>query len=299
MRLVSLSVFASFAALISAQTTTTDDFTATAIQLTFTKTPTGSASASAPASASASGSVTSSGPGSSGSSGSFTLPSSSVGGSSSVLYPNSTVPRTSSLASSRAAVSTVTDAATPFTPSSSSHISAATTLDSATASAILEQHNAKRSLHKDTPDLAWDDELSAFAYEYANSLKNTAQDPCSGVLVHSSNRQNQGENIAFGTTSDPNVLVDYWYDEIKYYDYNDITGIEHNGEEVGHFTQLVWASSSNVGCAVLQCDTQATYGQNSIYLICEYSPAGNVYDATQGQDEFSYFKSNVLPLKST
>lgn len=92
-------------------------------------------------------------------------------------------------------------------------------------------------------------------------------------------------------------MVDYWYDEIQYYDYDNVTGITHDGQEVGHFTQLVWASTTKVGCAVIQCDTMAKYGQNSQYLLCEYTPAGNVYNGTPGQDEFSFFKENVQRLK--
>lgn len=156
-----------------------------------------------------------------------------------------------------------------------------------------------RALHVDTDDLVWDDGLSAWAYDYVESLTGTTYDPCSGNLIHSSNRNNQGENIGFATTTDPSSLIDAWYNEIEYYDYNNITGIEHDGQEVGHFTQVVWASTTSVGCAVVQCDTMARYGQNATYLLCEYSPAGNVYDETPGDYEFVFFEENVKELKSS
>lgn len=176
--------------------------------------------------------------------------------------------------------------------SSTSSTSTTTTLDSATATIILNEHNRLRSLHENTPPLTWNDDLSAWAYTYANSLKNTDYDPCSGNLLHSSSRDNQGENIAFGTYSSPEALVDYWYEEINDYDYNDITGVVHNGQDVGHFTQLVWASSTQVGCAAIECPAN-----DGTYLLCEYTPAGNVY-MVGTDDTYEEFRSNVLPLKS-
>lgn len=164
-------------------------------------------------------------------------------------------------------------------------------MDAATASIILDEHNKKRALHVDTPPLTWSDDLSAWAYDYADTLKGTFYDPCSGQLIHSSTRNNQGENIAFATYSGPDALVDYWYDEIVDYDYNDITGIIHNGMDVGHFTQMVWASSTAVGCASIECPAN-----NGLYLLCEYSPAGNIYIANS-DDTYKYFRDNVKPLK--
>lgn len=144
----------------------------------------------------------------------------------------------------------------------------------------------------DTPALTWSDSLSAWAYNYTNSLRGTEYDPCSGNLIHSTYRDFQGENIAFATQSSPAGLVDLWYDEIEYYDYNDVTGIEHDGEEVGHFTQVVWASTTEVGCAVVDCPAS-----DGTYLLCEYKPAGNVYNGNANADLYSYFRENVKELK--
>ncbi|QLL31206.1 hypothetical protein HG536_0B00670 [Torulaspora globosa] len=191
--------------------------------------------------------------------------------------------------------SQVTSAAAPSeisseTPSSSSSTAQPTTLDSATANLVLAEHNAKRALHINTPPLTWSDDLSAWAYNYANSLKGTNYDPCSGNLLHSSTRNNQGENIAFGTYSSATALVDFWYNEIRYYDFNNVTGIVHDGYDVGHFTQLVWASTTEVGCAAIECPAN-----NGLYLLCEYTPAGNVY-VGNSVDTFQLFRTNVLPL---
>ncbi|GCF00110.1 hypothetical protein ZYGM_002977 [Zygosaccharomyces mellis] len=191
--------------------------------------------------------------------------------------------------------STPTEPSSPPSPSSSStptsgDAGGSQTMDADTASTLLELHNEKRAKHQDTAPLTWSDSLSAWSYGYANSLKGTEYDPCSGILKHSSDRNNQGENIAYATNADWTFMIDMWYNEIQYYDYNDITGIYHDGMEVGHFTQLVWAASQQVGCASVQCPNDGTY------LLCEYSPEGNVYDGNVGEDEFSLFRENVKPL---
>lgn len=148
-----------------------------------------------------------------------------------------------------------------------------------------------RARHQDTGSLVWNDDLAAYAYNYAQSLKGGDSDPCNYILKHSGGQY--GENLAAGTNSAPADLVNLWYDEIKYYDYNNVTGIEHDGHEVGHFTQLVWASSTDLGCSVERCTNGA------VYLICEYSPAGNIYVVGEGvTDHYMLYEQNVKPLKS-
>ena len=42
-----------------------------------------------------------------------------------------------------------------------------------------------------------------------------------------------------------------------------------NWETVGHYTQMVWPTTTRVGCAV------ASNASND-FLVCRYSPAGNI-----------------------
>ena len=39
-------------------------------------------------------------------------------------------------------------------------------------------------------------------------------------------------------------------------------------EDVGHYTQMVWPTTTHVGCALYSVDRD--------YLICRYTPPGNV-----------------------
>ena len=202
---------------------------------------------------------------------------------------------TTSKSSTTTSATTTSKSSTTTSATKTSIAQSETTAEAISASdraAVLDTHNSLRARHQDTGSLVWNDDLAAYAYNYAQSLKGGDSDPCNYVLKHSGGQY--GQNLAAGTNSSPADLVNLWYDEIKYYDYNNVTGIEHDGHEVGHFTQLVWASSTDLGCSVERCTNGA------VYLICEYSPAGNIYVVGEGvTDHYMLYEQNVKPLKST
>ena len=64
----------------------------------------------------------------------------------------------------------------------------------------------------------------------------------------------QGENLAFswgrGTDFDyAQLAADSWYNEVVKGEYNFATGKSDNNGVVGHFTQMVWDTSIQLGCA--------------------------------------------------
>lgn len=67
-----------------------------------------------------------------------------------------------------------------------------------------------------------------------------------------------------------------WYDEVSLYNFasGGFSGA------TGHFTQLVWKSTTEVGCGI------SISRDSKIYAVSQYTPPGNV----QGR-----FKENVLP----
>jgi hypothetical protein len=101
-------------------------------------------------------------------------------------------------------------------------------------------------------------------------------------MVHSDNTQ-LGENLyAFGSSGQtlprPEAVVDRWYSEIQNYNFNK-PGFH---TRTGHFTQLVWKSSKELGMGIAQA------ADGTWYVVANYSPPGNI----SGQ-----FPLNVLKPK--
>ncbi|XP_053917584.1 cysteine-rich venom protein piscivorin [Cuculus canorus] len=80
-----------------------------------------------------------------------------------------------------------------------------------------------------------------------------------------------GENLFMSSApfSWPDV-VQAWYDEEKDFEYG--IGAKTPGAVIGHFTQVVWHSSYEVGCAVAFCPNS----RYKVFYVCQYCPAGNI-----------------------
>jgi len=138
------------------------------------------------------------------------------------------------------------------------------------AQQFIDAHNEARAKHCAAP-LTWSKKLADIAQNWANTLKGK------GCVFGHSPGAKYGENLAAGTEGalDPTSTVAMWYDEIKLYKFP-------NGGfsmQTGHFTQVVWRSTQQVGCGHVTCNG------NDIY-VCNYDPAGN----WEGQ-----YRQEVLP----
>lgn len=120
---------------------------------------------------------------------------------------------------------------------------------------LLAAHNDLRAKHG-VAALTWSDKLAAGAQKWA--------DRC--VFEHSSG--NYGENLSWWRGGDwtPADRVRDWYAEIKDFDF---TKPARNDYRVtGHFTQIVWRASRELGCGLAACP-------DGKMLVCRYAPAGN------------------------
>ncbi|KAG5361384.1 Protein PRY1 [Yarrowia sp. E02] len=122
---------------------------------------------------------------------------------------------------------------------------------------ILDTQNAKRAEHNAVP-FAWNETLASFAADYLNKAQ------CN--FEHSNGPY--GENLAMGYSTAADA-VRGWYDEVK--DYNFAQGAFSMA--TGHFTQMVWKGSNQLGCAKRDC------GSSGAYVVCEYYPRGNIIGA--------------------
>lgn len=59
-----------------------------------------------------------------------------------------------------------------------------------------------------------------------------------------------------------------------------------NFEAWGHFSQLVWVGSEQVGCVTQYCDAGTIYPDFASYFtVCNYFPAGKLSFSVTGHDE--------------
>jgi hypothetical protein len=135
------------------------------------------------------------------------------------------------------------------------------------AAALLAAHNRERLKVGHAP-LQWDDRLAADAAAYGPVLASI------GRLVHSprESRPGQSENLAMAShgTLSPEQLVGLWSREKLLLQPGLFPTVSRTGrwEDVGHYTQMVWPTTTRVGCAL--------HSGSMDILICRYSPKGNI-----------------------
>ncbi|CAG9816159.1 unnamed protein product [Phaedon cochleariae] len=141
---------------------------------------------------------------------------------------------------------------------------------------FLESHNTYRRRHG-VPPLKLDKKLCKYSEEWAKHLAQK------NILEHRPG-SNYGENIYCLYSSDPNFTVnghtpvDTWYEEVSHHPF----GKEPSNLKSGHFSQVIWKSSEYLGVGV------AKNSQGSIYVVANYSPAGNFV---------GHYVENVPPVK--
>ncbi|HEX8214024.1 MAG TPA: CAP domain-containing protein [Allosphingosinicella sp.] len=139
---------------------------------------------------------------------------------------------------------------------------------SAMAARLLAAHNRER-LAVGVPQLRWDPALAAAAASYGPALA------AMGRLEHSprATRPGQRENLWMGPRGaySPEQMVGSWAQEKAYFRRGIFPNVSSTGNwlDVSHYTQMIWRSTTSLGCAVHQTRT-------TDYLICRYSPPGNV-----------------------
>lgn len=135
---------------------------------------------------------------------------------------------------------------------------------------LLAAHNRERDL-LGIPALNWNEGLARDAAAWGQHLTNV------GYLVHYPDNPRdpdpQGENLWAGTRGYYSLenMVGLWIAEKKNYKpgvFPDNSSTRRL-EDIAHYTQVMWRSSTDVGCAVVR-------GRYDDFLVCRYSEGGNV-----------------------
>ena len=136
---------------------------------------------------------------------------------------------------------------------------------------LVSLHNKLRTKHR----VGKLTKLAAIASMAQKTATNCAKIK---TLQHSQDKYNGkpvGQNLYVKTNapSAADVMNSWYYKEEPNYNYQ--TGKSKNGGVIGHFTQVVWKNTQQIGCAVAT-GTYLAYG-GSYYVCCNYFPAGNYY----------------------
>ena len=121
----------------------------------------------------------------------------------------------------------------------------------------------------------YDATLAAQAQAYA--------DTCPTEHGTAASRDNAGENLFWAASSGPSPPINYtdavesWYSEISDYLFpTSASGAISNGGVTGHFTQIVWKDTTQVGCGGnTGCTNKFGTGWNNNVVVCRYNPPGN------------------------
>lgn len=134
---------------------------------------------------------------------------------------------------------------------------------------LLASHNRERAALGLEP-MAWNPQLAEGARSWADRLAR------SGRFEHSPNAPGEpllGENLWAGTRGAfaPEAMVGLWIAEKRYFKPGVFPANSTTGDvaDVGHYTQVVWRDTREVGCALSE-------GRDEEVLVCRYSTYGNV-----------------------
>jgi len=132
---------------------------------------------------------------------------------------------------------------------------------------ILAVHNQERQELGLEP-LNWNPSLAESAKRWADYLAQT------GRFEHAPENHSapEGENLWAGTKGyyTPEAMVGAWIREKRFFRPGTFPDNSKTGrvEDIGHYTQVVWRATREVGCA------EAASASEDI-LVCRYAEAGN------------------------
>lgn len=130
----------------------------------------------------------------------------------------------------------------------------------------LAAHNQERAQLSMAP-LRWSARLAAEAKSWADLLARR------GTFEHAAERDGAGENLWWGTSGffAADDMIGAFLAEKRNFRAGRFPDVSRDGNwaAVGHYSQIIWPGTREVGCALAQ-------GNGRDVLVCRYWPAGNV-----------------------
>jgi len=150
--------------------------------------------------------------------------------------------------------------------------------------AALLAHNQYRCMHG-VQNLVWDEKIAEQAQELVDKGLFRHSTAASRMYVDEGGKKKKeqkykGENLWMCTKDHTfeealKFALNSWYSELEFTDAG-LVGADGqgNGGIVAHYTQLVWAKTTRVGCAVGKMGRDWDRGEGT-FVACQYGPGGN------------------------
>ncbi|KAL3309033.1 Mitochondrial Translation Optimization [Cichlidogyrus casuarinus] len=165
-------------------------------------------------------------------------------------------------------------------------------MSSETKVAFVNGHNQLRAALVDGPvndqpratsmqQMVWDEGLAATAQKKADTCDFAHDNSADRIPVGGAGKPIYewiGQNLELLGSSDSNFNIskamdDWWAENL---DYNFQTSSCTNGKMCGHYTQMAWASTTNLGCAHKICPETSDMPMPWALVVCNYAPGGNI-----------------------
>ena len=153
--------------------------------------------------------------------------------------------------------------------------SESTALNSTLIQAVLAAHNLHRSQVDDASDmlkLVWSEQVASIAQNDASLSSDNPNSQCDYNGLTTKN-QLYFDNFETINATDITRMVGQWANGSQYYNSN--TGNCPNDDptksKCQEYKQLMWASSSEIGCGMSECSFDSLKS-----VVCYYKPGGTV-----------------------
>ncbi|RWS12805.1 vespid v5 venom allergen-like protein, partial [Dinothrombium tinctorium] len=71
------------------------------------------------------------------------------------------------------------------------------------------------------------------------------------------------------------LVINLWYDELQIAPNSVVHNFDSHGLNIGHFTQIAWASSRKIGCGFVAFRLVGSVYNVAHLYTCNYAPSGN------------------------
>ena len=145
-------------------------------------------------------------------------------------------------------------------------------------SGIVSLHNELRA-EKSQESLKWSGTLASYAQQWVDHLANNKNCEMKHRPNQGEFKQIYGENLFWSSASETEdgdisllnfgakEVVNAWAVEEDFYNYQ--TNECEFEKDCGHYTQIIWHETKEIGCAMAICEDK------SQVWACNYSPRGN------------------------